>query len=194
MSEGTGRPRYVTVGTITSPCGTRGEVNVYPHTDWPERFERLERVLLGAQGVPHPGGEQAVERVRVGHRSVVLKLKGIADRSAAEHLRGQDLLVPVSEVWPLPEGHYYRFDLIGLTALDPGGRELGRLVRIYDGPANDFLAIAGPGPAGAGQAGGAGQETLVPAVKHVVQKVDLLAGTIVIDWPGLRGEAPADAH
>jgi len=115
----------------------------------------------------------------------VLKLSGVDDRDAAEALRGRDLLVPAADAWPLPPDHFYHYQLVGMTVLDIGGNERGRLVRVYTGPANDFYAVAVPGRK---------TEVLLPAVKHVILRVDLAAGTITADWPELGGERPVDAH
>jgi 16S rRNA processing protein RimM len=165
---------------------------------------RLGTVRLGDDGEPRPDGAQQVEWARVAQRSIVLKLAAANDREAAERLRGADLLVPGDEVWPLPEGSYYHFDLVGLTVIDPSGRRRGRLARVYAGPANDFYAVVRdqePGdpavaPAGTRRRGTRrpAREILVPAVRHVVLDVNLEAGTITMDWAELVGEEPTDAH
>ena len=170
--EGPRQPDYLTIGTITSPRGLRGEVNVFPHTDRPERFRVLESVWLGRGG--QPSRKVAIESAADGGRLITLKLQGIDGREQAETLRGVDLLVPVSEAWPLPQGTYYHYQLIGLTVYDKDGTHRGQLTRVYPGPANDCFAVV---PVGGGR------EQLVPALRAVVLQVDLAAGRMVIDWP-----------
>jgi 16S rRNA processing protein RimM len=166
-------PAYLTIGTVASPRGLCGDVRVYPHTDWPERFKGLSHVLVGAGGKPAETRE--VERTWVSGSSVAIKLAGVDTLEAANALRGKDLLVAVDEAWPLPEGHYYHFQLLGLTVLDSSGRQRGTLVRIYPGPANDFYGVA--------VRDATGSEVLIPAVKAAVKSIDLQSRTMVVDWP-----------
>ena len=64
----------------------------------------------------------------------VLKL----DRAVA---RGATLSVP-REALPEPEEDtYYVFQLVGLTVLEEGSRELGTVVEVHNGPANDSLEL-----------------------------------------------------
>lgn len=170
-------PAYLTIGTITSPKGLAGEVRVHPHTDWPERFNALARVFLGAGGRP-TSGAVTVERVTVSGPSIVIKLAGSGTREQAKALHGRDLLIPVEEAWPLPEGHYYHYQLLGMNVRDLDGRDRGTLVRIYPGPANDFLAVSAHG----------GGEVLIPAVRAAVREIDLQHRVVVVKWPEYYGD------
>jgi len=149
-----------------------GEVRVYPHTDRPERFEGLRRVYLGSSGTG--ADPRRVERASVAPSRIIIKLGGIDTREDAETLRGRDLLIPADEVWPLPDGHYYHFQLVGLAVRDVAGSLRGRVSRIYPGPANDFYAV---------QARPEGPEELIPATRQVVRSIDLEEGLMVVDWP-----------
>jgi 16S rRNA processing protein RimM len=90
--------------------------------------------------------------VRVGDRDLTLALvkpgsapiarfDEIADRSAAEALRGQLLTVPRSALPPLAEGEYYHADLLGLACSTAGGEPLGTVVAIDNFGAGDLLEI-----------------------------------------------------
>lgn len=166
------RPEWITIGTVTAPHGVEGEVRVYPHTDRPERFASLRRVYLGASG--RGTDPRQVESASVAPQRIVLKLSGVDGRDSAEALRGRDLLVPGDEAWPLPAGHYYHFQLVGLTVRDLAGRLRGQVSRVYPGPANDFYAV---------ETALGRPETLIPAVRHVIKQVDLEHGLMVVDWP-----------
>jgi 16S rRNA processing protein RimM len=162
----------IKIGQITGPHGVRGEVRVYPLTDFPERFATLRTALLGPEA----------KRVSVRYRSVVknliiLSIEGVQDRDQAEKLRGQYLQVPKSEVFPLPEGHYYIFDLIGLDVVDPDGNPLGKLVDVdSNSPVHDLYVVERPDR----------KRYLVPAVRQFVKEIDLKGGKIVIlPIPGL---------
>lgn len=177
---GRATPEYLTIGTITSPKGLAGEVRVYSHSDWPQRFAALSKVFLGEGGRP-AGKARTVERAAVHGSVIVLKLAGTDTREEAEALRGRDLLVAAEDAWPLPEGHYYHYQLIGMKVLDTEGTDRGTLVRIYPGPANDFYAVAGP----------EGTETLIPGVRTAVRSIDPRTGTMVVEWPEFCGDEGA---
>lgn len=166
------RPEYLTIGTVTSAHGLHGEVNVFPHTDLPERFCGLTNVWLGSGG--RAKRQCGVERATVGRRLVTVKLAGVSTREQADALRGTDLLVPVDQAWPLPEGTFYHFELEGLAVYDKAGRLRGTLTKVYPGPANDFYCVAETG---------SGRETLLAAVRSVILEVDKHSGRMVVEWP-----------
>ncbi len=178
MSEDGSRPDYLTIGTVTSPHGVQGAVRVFPHTDMPDRFRALAEVWLGSGG--RPQRQCRVESATTGRKLVVLKLAGVNTREQAEALRGTDLLVPVEQAWPLPEGAYYHFELEGMAVFDCAGRLRGTLTRVYPGPANDFFCVS---------EAGSGRETLLAAVRSVVKEVDRERGRMVVEWPEEYGHA-----
>ena len=165
-------PELVRIGQVTAPHGVRGAVRVFPVTDFPERFTTLRRVLLA--GPDRPAGVRFRGFVK---NLVILEIEGVTDRNKAETLRGVNLLVPRSEVYPLPEGYYYDFDLIGMDVVDTRGTLLGRLVEVdHNSPVHDLYVVeTAPG-----------KRYMVPAVHRFVKEVDLEAGRMVIDpIPGL---------
>ena len=54
-------------------------------------------------------------------RGVIARFAEVADRTAAEVLRGTELTVPRSALPPLGEGEYYHADLLGLPAVSDAG-------------------------------------------------------------------------
>jgi 16S rRNA processing protein RimM len=162
----------IKIGQITAPHGVRGEVRVYPLTDFPERFTTLRRVLLGPEA--RPVGVRCRGAVK---NLIILSIDGVEDRDQAEKLRLQYVQVPKSEVHPLPEGHYYVFDLIGLDVVDPAGKLLGKLVEVSTAsPAHDIYVVE-TAPR---------KRYMVPAVKTFVKEIDLPGGRIVVQpIPGL---------
>lgn len=164
--------RWVTVGVIVAAHGIGGEVRVKPLTDFPERFETT-RTLFIEKG----DGERdafIVERARVHAKGLyILKLKGVSDRNAAEELRSFELQIPRDEVMPLPDDSYYVFDLLGTDVITIAGEKLGELVDVLQTGANDVFHVRDA----------VGKEILIPALKSIVQVVDLKSGRIVVDLP-----------
>jgi 16S rRNA processing protein RimM len=155
----------VAVGWIAAPWGLRGDLKVQPLTDFPERFQRGAALWVRGRRIE-------VQRSRWSRGFVYLGLSGIDSRSAAEELRGALLEVPESDLAPLPEGQYYRFQVIGLEVRTPEGRPLGRVAEILSTGSNDVYVVRG-GP----------RELLIPAIEDVVKEVDIEGGRLVVEPP-----------
>jgi 16S rRNA processing protein RimM len=164
-------PDTVVVGRIGRPHGVRGEVTVEVRTDDPEL-----RFAPGSVLVTDPArvGPLTVEAVRWHSGRLLLRVEGVADRTAAEGLRGVVVCaeVPDDEVPADPE-EYYDHQLRGLAVVTVEGDAVGEVSDVIHLPAQDLLAIARPG----------GRELLVPFVSELVPEIDLGAGRAVIDPP-----------
>lgn len=158
---------FVVIGLLRRAHGVKGEVSVQPVSDIPERFKALERVLV-RQGVTTR--EVAVEGVRGKGGSVLLKLEGVDDRTAAEALMGAEIGVGRNDVCPIPEGTYYIFDLIGCKVVGKGDRDIGLIDDVWKTPANDVFAVKT-----------ASGEVLIPVVQSVVKEIDLRRKVVKIE-------------
>lgn len=161
-------PGYVAIGRVGAPWGVRGAVKVVPLADSRELF-------APGQGVTVAGQRRVIASARWQKGLVYLRLSGTDDRESAEALRGRLLAVAESELEPLPEGHYYRFQLIGLAVISTDGEELGRLTDVLSTGANDVYVVRGDRG-----------EVLLPATDEVVREIDLEAGRMLVEaLPGL---------
>nr|WP_300146464.1 ribosome maturation factor RimM [Propionicimonas sp.] len=163
----------VIVGTVGRAHGLRGEVTVRPRTD-----SVGDRFAVGAAVVA--GGRTLTVAAQSWQQGrLVVRFAGVADRTAAEALRGLDLWADGVEE-PTDADEYHDTALIGLAAVDPSGRPLGEVAAVQHHPAQDLLVVRTP----------AG-ERLVPFVATLVPEVDVAAGRVVIDpIPGLLEEVP----
>ena len=160
----------VVVGRITRAHGLRGEVAVLPLTDNPDRFTAGSVVLL------EDGRRLTVAASRGAGARLLVTFDGVADRSAAEALRGSALVVPESSLPELPEGTYWPHELEGCEVVTTSGRSLGTVTDVVANPANDIWVATTPD----------GAELLVPAIHQVVADVDVAARRIVVhEVPGL---------
>lgn len=163
---------FIVIGEITRPHGVRGELQVKPHTDEPERFTWLEQVYVGEMA-PRL---MAVEKARLHQGKILLKLTAVNNRTAAEVLRGEWLMVPESEALPLEEGEYFLFQLEGLAVQTVEGEALGTLTRVIETGANNVFVVQG-------EQG----ELLLPDTDEVVQEIDFDSGRMIVTLlPGLR--------
>ncbi len=156
-------PEFLIVGHILSPWGIRGEVKVEVVTDFPERFAPHKVVYLNTR-------QLEIESCRPHKQHLVVKLAAIDSVEEAEKLRGQDLTIPRTELYPLPEGKYYAFQLIGLNVVTTEGKKVGKVIDIMTTPGNDVYIVKGKKG-----------EILIPAIEDVVKSIDLKKGRIVIE-------------
>jgi 16S rRNA processing protein RimM len=156
-------PEFLIVGYILAPWGLRGEVKVEVATDFPERLAPQKLVYLNARPLE-------IESCRPHKQHLVVKLATIDSVEDAEKLRGQDLTIPRSELYPLPEGQYYTFQLIGLKVVTTEGKTLGRITEIMATGSNDVYIVEGKR-----------SEILIPAIEDVVKSIDLEKGKMVIE-------------
>ncbi len=105
--------------------------------------------------------------------AVLARIAGVADRDAAEALRGVRLYVP-RDVLPEPEpDEYYHADLVGLRAVLADGTEIGTVAAVDDYGAGDVVEIARPDA----------RPILLPFTAEAVPEIDLAGGRIVIAPP-----------
>ena len=155
----------IRVGQVAGAYGLEGAVKVIPLTDFDDRFDVGAELVLD-------GAEHRVEWSRTGQLGLVLKLRGIDNRTMAELFRGRYLEVPEESVRPLADGRFYHHQVVGLTVLTETGRELGKIAEVLARPANDVW-ISREGTI----------EHLIPATRDAIVKVDLEGGRVVVaDW------------
>jgi 16S rRNA processing protein RimM len=163
---------YLAIGRISSPHGIRGEVKVEVMTDFPERFKPGSTAFLGAGSVDPAVRPVKIVASRPHKGGLLVKLDVIPDRNAAELVRDQYLLIPEADAMPLGDHENYLHDLIGLQVVTDDGQSLGELQEVLFTKANDVYVVRSP----------AG-EVLLPAIRDVVLKVDLIARRMVVTVP-----------
>jgi 16S rRNA processing protein RimM len=104
---------------------------------------------------------------------LVVRFKGIADRTAAEKLNRIALSVPQERLPPAEEGEYYHADLIGLAAVTKTGTPLGTVVGVHNFGAGDLIEVAPP----------RGKTMLIPFNDDAVPEVDVAGGRMVVEPP-----------
>lgn len=134
------KPEELTIAILRKTQGRKGELAAELLTDFQERFERTRRVRL-----VHPDGRDGffnVERFWFHKNRVVLKFSSVDTLGEAEALVGCEVRVPRSEAVALPEGHHFRFELVGcLVVDDESGRGLGRVTEFLEFSGSPLLAV-----------------------------------------------------
>lgn len=160
-------PGHVLVGALAGAFGVRGEVRLKSFCADPAA------IAAYAPLATEDGRSFGVTLVRPLQGAFAARLTGVADREAAEALKGLRLYAPRDRLPPLAEDEFYHADLIGLEVLDAGGAVLGRVRAIHDHGAGDLLEIVRPG----------GDSALLPFTRALVPTVDLAGRRLVADPP-----------
>ena len=158
------------VGRIARAHGLRGQVILNLETDFPEtRF--------------HPGAELFVMRgtavepltlttVRFHGERPVVGVAGVESIEAAESLAGLELRVPANRLASLPEGMFYRHDLVGCRVETRLGDPVGVVSEVEGTLGGSRLVVAG-----------AAGEVLIPLASEICTAIDPAAKRIVVDPP-----------
>jgi 16S rRNA processing protein RimM len=164
-------PAFLAIGRVLRPHGVRGEVRVEIHTDYPERYGVYRHVYLGPGYVPYE-----IRGYRFHQGRVLLKLRQVTDRTAAEALRGQWVYIAMEDAVPLAEGEVYFHQMLGLRVETIEGEELGETVDMIDTGANPVYVVRGMEG-----------EILIPDIPEVIEAIDLEAGKLIVRlMEGLR--------
>lgn len=173
---------WIEVGRIVGPHGIKGEVRVYPNSDFPERFLEPGTRWLQSLQQPDPQPWDLIRgRFVQGKGLYVLQFRGVTDRDGADALRNHRLLVPASDRPHLEEGEFYVADLMGLKVLlQSDHTPIGTVTDIYEA-GNDLLEISLLPTDG--EPLSQPRTVLVPFVEAIVPTVNLAEGYIEINPP-----------
>ena len=120
------------VGLIRNAQGIRGEVVIVPLTDAPDAvFASGRRVFVGEDAQERPF---TVERSRPFKGGLMVKFEGVADRNAAELLRGRYVFSPFDELDPPGEDEVYLHELVGMRVDLDTGETMGEITGYYELP------------------------------------------------------------
>jgi 16S rRNA processing protein RimM len=158
------------VGWIARAHGIRGQVVVKLETDFPEgRFRPGAELFLNRAGVVEP---LTVTTVRFQGERPVIGLHGVGDMNAATALAGFELRVPVAWLAPLPEGTFYRHDLVGCDVETSAGGLVG-VVKDVEGTMRGSRLVVETGHG----------DVLVPLAREICTTIDPSRRRIVIEPP-----------
>jgi 16S rRNA processing protein RimM len=169
-------PRFLVVGHLNKPHGTKGELFVWPLTDHPESVYVAGAVLkVAAEGGQEPHADLAPLRitgVRPFRSGYLVTFAGVRSREDAELLKGRYLLTELESLPPLEGGELFYHQLLGMEVVTREGRLLGEIVEVYELRPAHLLEVHGP----------AG-EVMIPFLKDIVVETDPEARRMVIDPP-----------
>ena len=127
----------VTLAAIAGAHGIGGEVRL-------KLFAESVDSLARHKAFEAEGRTLTLTKLRPEKGGAIAKFAEVADRTAAEGMRGVILTVDRSTLPPLDEGEFYISDLIGLPAVDINGVALGSVVAVENFGAGDIIEVARP--------------------------------------------------
>jgi 16S rRNA processing protein RimM len=173
------RPDKVCLGAVVGVHGVKGVVRIKSFTAHP-----ADIAAYGAVSDESGGRSFTVSVLGQARGAVLARLSGVADRDAAEALRGLRLYVPRAALPETKEDEFYHADLIGLPVETKEGARLGTVRAVHNFGAGDILELRDDD----------GRELLLPFSDAVVPGVDIGAGRIVADPPAALLEQRAQAE
>lgn len=161
-------PQRVLVGIVVGAQGVRGRVRIKSFTGDP-------MAVAGYGALRDEAGKRsfALRALGLSRGAVLAEIAGVADRNAAEALKGTRLYADRAALGETEEGEYFEADLIGLKAEDGEGRPLGRVKAVFDFGAGPLLELERP----------AGGTQMVSFTDAIVPVVDIAGGRIVVNPP-----------
>jgi len=162
--------RLIPLGKIVGTHGIDGWLKLNPHNPETKILRAPLEVILEKEKLQTPF---ALESSRKHKQQILIKLQGIDNIEAAEQWVGSVLGVSEGALPKLEPGEYYHYQALGLEVFDTCGERIGIVVRTLSTPGGELYVVAGQD-----------KEHLIPAVKEIIDQVDLAMGRIIINPPG----------
>jgi 16S rRNA processing protein RimM len=160
--------KLVTVGKVVNSHGIRGELKIVPETDFPERFDvGNSLIIVDSQNKQTP---VTVKTSRLHKNVFIVLFSQFSNINDVEKYKGSLLKIEAKNQKPLEEGEYYYHEIIGCKVVTEDEQELGLISEILTPGANDVWVVSLP----------KGKQLLLPVIDDVVLKVDIPNKTIRI--------------
>jgi 16S rRNA processing protein RimM len=154
----------VLLGVVAAPHGVRGLVRIKSFTEDP-----MAVATYGPLSDESGKKEYRVEALSAARDAVLARIEGVADRTAAEALRGLRLYVERKRLPQAGEREWYEADLIGLEAVGTDGRNWGKVIAFHDFGAGSVMEVTGG--------------VMLPFTDEAVPEIDVTGGKVLVDPP-----------
>ncbi|MBX9944677.1 MAG: ribosome maturation factor RimM [Reyranella sp.] len=160
----------VLLGVVAAPHGVRGLVRIRSYTEDPMAVARY-----GPLSDETGRKRYQVEALSAVKGAVLARIEGVADRTAAEALRGLRLYAERSALPATGEQEWYEADIVGLAAVGRDGRDWGKVTAFHDFGAGRTMEVSG---------GSASRSPVVlPFTVAAVPEIDVEGGRVLVDPP-----------
>jgi 16S rRNA processing protein RimM len=160
----------VLLGVVAAPHGVRGLVRIRSFTEDPMAVAKY-----GPLSDETGKKNYRVEALSAARGAVLARIEGIADRTAAEALRGLRLYVERERLPATGDREWYEADLVGLAAVGRDGRDWGKVIAFHDFGGGLAMEVSG---------GSASRSSMMlPFTDEVVPEIDIEGGKVVVEPP-----------
>src|SRR5256885_10984189 len=160
----------VLLGVVAAPHGVRGLVRIKSFTEDP-----MSVAAYGPLSDETGKKKYRVEALSAARGAVLARIEGVADRTAAEAVRGLRLYVERSALPEAGEREWYEADLVGLAAVGKDGRDWGKVLAFHDFGAGRTMEVSG------GEA--SPRSVMLPFTDAAVPEIDVEGGKVLVDPP-----------
>ncbi|HAK89866.1 MAG: 16S rRNA processing protein RimM [Nitrospirae bacterium GWC2_46_6] len=157
----------ITIGRVSRAHGLKGELAVMPLISDTEIFLHLGEVSVRTRGATE---RKKIKSVRRHKKSLLIRFENCETPEDARLYLGAEILVKKSVIPDLPEGVYYRHQIIGMKVYTGNDEYLGDVTAIIETGSNDVYAIKG-----------ADREYLIPAIRDVVKEIDVESNRMIVE-------------
>jgi 16S rRNA processing protein RimM len=155
------------VGRVARTHGLRGDVIVNPESDFVEDRFRVGQILL--VGPADRAEAREIRDIKFHQGRPIVALAGVETMTDAEALAGAELWLPQAALGPLPEGTFYRHDLVGCEVRDTKDALVGRVTAVEGTLDRSHLVVD--------------ETVMIPLVEHICVEVDLPARRVIVNPP-----------
>jgi 16S rRNA processing protein RimM len=163
------KEEFILLGKVAKAHGLRGEVKILAYSGHPENIGCYRELVLvdGPETLTQP---LQVQRSRVQGKMAIVQLESITDRSGAEAIEGNGVLLSKSLLPETGADEYYWHQYEGKMVVDTNSRQIGRIKALFNNGAQDVLIVEGMR-----------EDILIPMTREIVIREE--EGKLIVDPP-----------
>jgi len=154
--------KKIKIGKIVNQKGLKGEMKIYPYTDYPERFEEISVFYVDEKAYQ-------IDKVSYVKKMPVVKLAGIDTVEEAMALKNKDIYIEKSDIRELDEDEYLIIDLIGLDVYSDN-EKIGVIKDVMTHTAQHIFVVKTND-----------REIMIPVVEAFVKEVNVKEGYVKVE-------------
>jgi len=157
-------------GEIIKTRGLRGCMKVLSYLEDKSNFSKPDFIYIEI----NPGQKKhfCLKNIEKSGRAFFIELEEINDVESAKDFVGCKVYLPKDILKRLPDGEYYFRDIIGLDVYSEDGNYIGKIESIFPTGSNDVYVCRRKN-----------KEILLPAISHVIKKIDINRQIMTVKIP-----------
>ncbi len=163
----------IILGKIVGTFGIKGEVKIYPLTNYKEMFLDFKSLLVN-----EGDGFKKINiiKARIKKNTVITLLEDIVSIEQAQELIGKEIFIEENELPELDENEEYVYRLLGMKVYLENKEYLGSIIDVFDNGAHNIYVIQDQN----------GKEIMIPVLVETIITRDFDEGMMVVKiLPGL---------